>query len=72
MKHTIVETTRPNGVRVVIEDNENGSDGVFFKVKDYYSDGSQRDCKFFGSYNSAVARFNSVVEKENAKAERIS
>lgn len=66
MENVIAETTRPNGVRVAIEDYADQSGRITFKVKDYYSDGSQRDCKFFGDFNSARICFNQIVEKENA------
>jgi hypothetical protein len=64
MKQTIGETIRPNGIKVQL-----GQHGSTFIVKDFYKDGSQRDVKFFGSYNSAVTCFNNIVEKENAGGE---
>ena len=64
MKHTISETTRPNGVKVQLWKN-----GETYIVKNYYKDGSQRDCKFFGMFSSAVYCYNVMVENANAKAE---
>ena len=67
MNNIISETVRPNGARVQLIDYENPDGQITFLVKDYYKDGSQRDVKFFGVFNSAVACFNNIVEKENAK-----
>ena len=63
MKQIISETIRPNGVKIQLGQNGHGP----YIVKDYYKDGSQRDCKFFGNFNSAATYFNNIVEKENAE-----
>tara|TARA_Y100000310_G_scaffold312068_1_gene359026 strand:- start:56 stop:307 length:252 start_codon:yes stop_codon:yes gene_type:complete len=71
MKTIIYETTRPNGVRVVLEDYKGPDGRIIFKVKDYYSDGSQRDCKFFDFFSSARSCFNRIVEQENTEQDKM-
>jgi len=63
--NVICDTTRPNGVRVIIEDYDSPGSGIIYKVKSYYSDGSSRDCKFFGRFDSAVSCYNETVKHEN-------
>ena len=62
MNNTICETVRPNGAKVTLCDHdENGR--IIFIVKSSHS----HDIRFYGNYNSAVSRFNEIVENENAK-----
>ena len=63
--NVICDTTRPNGVRVIIEDYDNPDGSIIFKVKSYYSDGSSRDCEFFGIFDSALSCYNRTVDQEN-------
>ena len=69
MNNIISETTRPNGIKVQLGDYENPDGRITFIVKSFYSDGSKRDCKFFGIFNSAASCYNRIVEQENAEAE---
>ena len=63
MNNIISETIRPNGVKVQL-----GQNGSTYIVKDYYKDGSQKDCKFFGIFSSAIDCFNNIVERANAES----
>ena len=67
MNNIIHETIRPNGIKVQLEDYEPINGRHIYKVKDYYADGSQRDCKFFDFFSSATKCFNRIVEQENTK-----
>jgi|2_EtaG_2_1085320.scaffolds.fasta_scaffold70780_2 hypothetical protein len=62
-RNAVVETKRPNGVRVVLELNFAGG----YWVREYHGDGSQRALTSFGDYHSAIDWYNSVVRKENLK-----
>ena len=64
MNNIISETTRPNGIKVQLEDSQDN-----FIVKVFYSDGSRRNCEFFGMFSSAVSFYNRIVTEENAKGE---
>ena len=63
-RNAVVETKRPNGVRVVLELNDFAGG---YWVREYHGDGSQRALTSFGDYRSAIDWYNSVVRKENLK-----
>ena len=62
MQNIIHQTKLTNGIKIELLQS-----GCNFIVKDYYSDGSKRDVKFFGNMDSAGRCFNNIIDKENAE-----
>ena len=65
MNNTIAKTTRPNGTKVMLCSHEASNGTITYIVKSSNS----FDTRFFGVFDSAVARYNQIVEEENMEGE---